>query len=63
MSTLQFAALVLAHDPVTLSRAACAIEHVAANDDNWQVELDNDPDYLRWLDGQAEIENMRHARW
>jgi len=62
-SMIQFAALALAHDTTAPTKIACYIE--AANDDdfNWSVELDNDPDYLKWLEQEAEVEMMRNARW
>lgn len=65
MSTIQFAALVLAHDPTAPAKVACMIDAKAANDDSfdWSRELDNDPDYLVWLEAEAEIEEMRNARW
>jgi hypothetical protein len=62
MSTMKFAALVLAHDALAQAEIACHLD-VSANDDDWQSELDNDPDYLTWIEAQAEAENMRHARW
>lgn len=57
-----FASKVLAHDPVAPSKVACAINWTAANED-WQSELDNDPGYIEWLENEAEIDNMRNARW
>jgi hypothetical protein len=65
MSTMQFAALVLAHDPIAPAKIACHIDVTApsANDDNWSRELDNDPGYAAWMEEQAEMEEMRHARW
>lgn len=57
--TAQFAAIVLKHDPKMLARAATHISEPF----NWQAELDNDPEYPEWLEREAEMENMRHARW
>ena len=35
----------------------------AANDEgDWQKLLDNDPEYLEWIENEARIENERHGR-
>jgi hypothetical protein len=56
MSTIQFAALVLAHDDHAPAKIACHIDlnADAANDDSG---------YLEWIEEMAEMENMRNARW
>ena len=41
-------------DP-SLTTKALSLLTPAANDDAWQTELDNDPDYLVWLEQQAEM--------
>lgn len=64
MSTMQFAALVLAHDPLAPTRVAMHIDlNADAANEDWQRNLDDDPGYLEWLETEAEVDNMRHARW